>query len=173
MDLGLRRLPRVPGLAFTYAPPANEVGGVTVSRALLDGLWARIVGSVGRGWCTVVNDVAQKEFEDVFDALLDVIDEETGGSPVPAWEYISLGPLDRFVYEAACSEACANILGARVDRDHVRALGDLVRECGTVYAFGELAVICERPESIRPVGPTSEGATEICFYDGTRRVVTL
>jgi hypothetical protein len=173
VDLGLRRLPYARGRASTYAPPSGNADEGSISSELLDALWAQIARRVGTGWCTAVESSTQEEFEGVFDALLDVIDKEVPTNPCRECEYICLGPLDRFVWEAACSEACADILGVRTDPGHVGAICDLVRTCGTVYAFEDLAVLCDRPEEIRSLGTGGEPLAEVRFRDGERRSVRL
>jgi hypothetical protein len=171
VDLGLRRLPYDRQRPSRYAPASAGASRGTVSCDLLNDLWARIVRRVGTGWCTAVESATQEEFEDVFDALLDVIAKEAPASQCHESEYICLGPLDRFVWEAACSEACADILRVRTDPGHVRSICDLVRTCGTVYAFEHLAVLCDRPEEI--LGTDGEPLAEVRFRDGERRSVRL
>jgi hypothetical protein len=87
---------------------------------------------------------------------------------VREYEYVSLGPLDWLVAEAACSEACSSVLGIRINPEHVRVLSEVARECGVVYAFERLCVICERPKTVER---SADGVTAM-FRDGARVATT-
>jgi hypothetical protein len=50
----------------------------------------------------------------------------------------------------------------RMNHEHVAALTGVARECGLVYAFEKLCVVCERPERIDPRG----GSLRVTFRDG-------
>ncbi len=161
VDLRVRRSPNA-HRCFAYASPIDDGPRSLVSRRLLDDVWSKIASTVGRSWCNVVNHDMLSRYEAVFDALMDEMDREAPSNPIFVDQYISLGALDWLVTEAACSEVCRESLGVPVSREHVAALSGVARECGLVYAFEKLCVVCERPERI-----VSDGGTlRITFRDG-------
>jgi hypothetical protein len=163
VDLAVRRSPNV-HRCFSYAESIAADERPYIAGALLDDVWSRFAGAIGLDWFDAADTEAHESFDKVEDGLYEVIDREEPSSPIGALDWVRLGPISWLVAEAACAEACRDVLGVRINPEYVDAVTGVASKCGGVYAFERLVVLCDRASKIELAGDQ----LQLTFRDGAQ-----